>query len=568
MIIHLFPATLMLFAGCPSGDGAKGDSDDESGGYVDTGDVTETGETGETDDTGDTGDTGVEAGLAALDAWPGGLTVNVGAIWTVRVVGTDTAGVRAVYDAATFASDDPAVATVDGRGVVTAVAAGGTTIEVTAEGFAVRLEVVVRAALEATVTVLDAATGAPIANASVWTNETEVETDAAGLATVSVADAGPINITAWETSEWVAVSVLDTISRDVTLTLKRADDGAPSAQLHGDVDFASILTADAGEEVFGLASGSVQGPLPLFQIDDLLAADRTLVYYGVDVAVPSNLFVKGYLEDYYADSFPGPVAVWGLGGPVPIAELAAGLSGTGDAMRLLIDHLDDLRWGVVGGLTASAGATTEAPLAPSVAFVDAARVALPSLPAGFDGTEEQLVCTFDGGDDGWVLTGLAMGAGVLDVRRVPPGSVPGSDRSAIWTMAQVGGIGSGPTGIAVAAASDDGASTMDFPDFLDIPTIDGWSFNTRQLDLTVDADASLVRMTMVDPRGRVHELYAGGSWSGVVDKHNDDFQRPTADITLQSLVILDGSFEQGVTDGTLDPAAHDVQSVSSCLLAQ
>ncbi len=562
---RFLPVMSLLFVGCPAGDSAKGDSDDTSGGYVDTGDVTETGETGDSDDTG-VPDTGVEGGLAALDAWPSGLTVNVGAAWSVRVVGTDKAGVRAVYTAATFASADTAVATVDARGVVTAVGAGSTTVEVVAEGFTVELDVAVRSTLEATVTVLDAATGGPIAKATVWTNETEVETDASGVATVSVASAGAINITAWETSEWYAVSVLDTISRDVILRLKRVDEREPSAQLHGDVDFSGMLDAEAAEEVFGLASGSVQGPLPLFQIDDLLADDRNLDYYGVDVAVPSNLFVKGHLEDYYADAFPGPVAVWGLGGPVPIAELTAGLSGTGDAMALLIDHLDDLRWGVNGGLTASAGATTEAPLAPSVAFTDSARVALPSLSAGFEGTEEQLVCTFDGSDDGWVLTGLAMGTGVLDVRRVPAGSVTGSDRSAVWTMAQVGGIGSGPTGIAVAAAADDGASTLAFPDFQDIPTIDAWSFNTRQLDLAVDPDASLVRITMVDPRGRVHELFAGGSWSGVVDKHNDDFQRPTADITVQSLAILDGSFEQGVTDGSLAPESHEVESVSTCLL--
>ncbi len=561
-------AMSLLLVACPGVDTAKGDSADTGGGYVDSGDVLDTSETGETGETGDTEDTGVEAGLAALDAWPSGLTVNVGATWSVRVVGTDKAGVRAVYTAAAFGSDDLSVATVDARGIVTAVGAGTATIDVSGEGFVVQLEVEVRAALEATVTVLDAATGAPIANASVWTNETEVETDAAGVATVSVASAGPINITAWETSEWFAVSVLDTISRDVVLKLKRADEREPSAQLHGDVDFSGMLNADAAEEVFGLASGSVQGPLPLFQIDDLLAADRTLVYFGVEVAVPSNLFVKGYLEDYYADAFAGPVAVWGLGGPVPIAELAAGLNGTGDAMALLIDHLDDLRWGVSGGHTASAGATTEAALVPSVSFTDTTKVALPSLSAGFEGTEEQLVCTFDGGDDGWVMTGLAMGAGVLDVRRVPAGSVPGSDRSAVWTMAQVGGIGSGPTGIAISAAADDGASTLAFPDFQDIPTIDAWSFNTRHLDLTVDSDATLVRITMVDPRGRVHELYAGGSWSGVVDKHNDDFQRPTADITVQSLSVLDGHFEQGVTDGSIAPEAHEVESVSSCLLAQ
>lgn len=572
MIRALLPLPLVLVLGCPDPDSGLGKDSDTGGGYVETGDVVDTadsadtGETGDSADTGETGDTDTDTdtggdGLTALDAWPADVVVNVGATWSVRVV-AEVGGERAVYAGASFTTDDAAVATVDAAGTVTAVAAGTTVVRVRAEGQEVALPVEVTAAQEATVTVVDAA-GAPIEKARVFTDETEYKTDAAGQVTFAVSTAGPTNFTVWKTDDLYAVTVVGTVNRRFTVALSATDSRDPDAELHGAVDFSGLVEADAGEETFGLASGSVQKPLTLFSIDDLLAEDRTLVYYGVDVAVPSNVFVKGYLEDYYAPAFAGPVAVWGLGGPVPIAELAAGLNGTGDAMALLIDHLDDMRWGGDVGFTATTGATTEAPLAPSVAFSDSVHVALPSLPAGFEGTEEQLVCTFDGTGDGWILTGLGLGAGVLDVDRVPPGSVGGATSSAVWTMGQVGGLGSGPTGTAVAVAEEGSGATVTFPDLQDIPTVDAWSNSTRVLSLTVDPDATFVRVRMVDPDGRSHDLFLDGSWSGVVDKHNDDFRRPSADITVQSFTVLDGTFEDWVAHGTLDPAALEATTVSS-----
>lgn len=563
---------LFVLFGCPGPDVDTGKDSDTGGGYVETGDVVDSGDTSDTGETGDTDtgdtdtddtDTGVEPGLAALDAWPTGIVVNAGASWALRVVGESATGDRAVYTGATFSSDDTAVATVDAAGVVTAVAPGSTTLRVSAEGLEVVLAVEVTAAQEATVTVRDAS-GAPIEKARVFTDDTEYKTDAAGAVTLPVSTAGPATFTVWKTDDLYAVTVVETVNRSFTVTLAPTDTRDPDAELHGAVDFSGLVEPSSGEESFGLAAGSVQGPLTLFDIEDLLGEDRTLVYYGVDVAVPSNVFVKDYLDDYYASVFAGPVAVWGLGGPVPIAELAAGLNGTGDAMALLIDHLADLRWGWSGGLTATTGATTEAPLAPAVAFSDSVHVALPSLPAGFEGTEEQLVCTFDDTADGWVLTGLGLGSGVLDVSMVPDGSVSGATGGAVWTMAQVGGLGSGPTGTAVSVGYETGSATVTFPDFQDIPAVTAWDNSSRVLDFTADADSTFVRVRMVDPQGRSHDLYLdGGSWSGLVDKHNDDFRRPSADITVQSFTVLDGTFEHWVATDTLDPAGLDASTVSS-----
>jgi hypothetical protein len=568
-----FRASLLLplaLYGCPvTTPDDKGD-DSGSGGYRETGNAPDTADTADTaidtavdtaEDTGDTAeDTGEVVGLAELLAWPTHIVVNPGATYALRVVAEQNAGGRDVYTGATFTSDDPAVAEVSADGTVTAVAEGTTTLRVSAEGLEATVSVEVRAAMEARVTILNGSTGLPIEKASVFCADVEYRTDASGLAVVAVTTPGPTTFTTWKDIDTVAISLVDTVNRDITIRVPVVADLSPTAQLHGEVDFAGVGDASFGEEVFGLAAASVQTDLPLFDIEDLLGLDRTLNYYGVEVDVPSNLFVEGYLEDYYAGAWPGTAGVWGLGGPVAISDLTAGLNGTGDAMALIIDNIDRMRWGGSTGYTTTVGGTTEAPLAPSNAFGDSVHIALPSLSTGFEGTEEQLVCTFDDTADGYLLTGLGLGAGVVDVDRVAPGSVGGATGSAVWTMAQVGGLGSGG-GTAVSVAVDDGG-TVTFPDFQDVPSIDAWTPSSRELQFTVDPAATFVRVTMEDNEGVIHYLYFDGSWTGLVDKHNWEFQRNNADVFVESYTVLDGNLEQWIADNTLDPVGLGVTTVS------
>ncbi|GDX79326.1 hypothetical protein LBMAG42_11370 [Deltaproteobacteria bacterium] len=563
-------ATLVL-AGCPVVDAPAKDSDSglgyhETGLVEDTADtadstIEDTSDTGDSADTADTGeDTAVEEGLRALDAWPRAMVVNVGATYALRVAATQNSGDRDLYTGAGFAADDAAVATVDAGGVVTAVGIGTTTIRVTAEGLEADLTIEVREASEAEVTVTNETTGAPIEGASVLTSAGTVLTDAAGQARAPVLDGAPTTFTVWLDDAYYAVSVLDTVSRKLTIPLPVTADQSPTSQLHGAVDFSGIADAALGEEVFGLASGTVQGELPLFEVDDLLGPNRTLDYHGVAVDVPSNLFVEGYLADYYAGVWPGAVGVWGLGGPVPISELAAGLNGTGDAMALIIDHLADFSWSQSGGYTAVSGATTEAPIAPSVAFSDTAHIALPTLSVGFEGTEEQFVCTFDETADGWVLTGLGLDAGVVDVQRVPVGSVSAARGSAVYTLAQVGGLGSGG-GVSVATAPDDGGTVL-FPDLQDIPVVNLWDHSSRELDVTVDAAATLVRVSFIDTDGLHHQLVTDGSWTGIVDKQNPSFGRGKADVLVESYTVFEGNFEEWVSTGDWNPEHRSPTTVA------
>lgn len=533
-----------------TGDAETGDTSDTQDSVVETGDST--GHTGDSVDTADSGDTGVEPGLGDLQAWPSAMVVDVGATWPIRVIATDKGGTRSVYGAAVITADDPSVASVDSAGMVTALAEGSTTVRVMAEGLEVDLSVVVLTGFEAQITVVDGTSGAPIEGATVRTAAGDTLTDASGVAAAPVVDGAPATFTVWIDDAHYSVSVLDTVNRRFTVPLKVVADQEPTAQLHGDVDFAGVPDAGLGDEVFGLASGSVQGDLTLFDVEDLLAPTRTLNYHGVEADVPSNIFVENFLEDYYAQVRPGAVAAWGLGGPVSVAELAAGLNGTGDAMALIIDHLPDMTWGTNGGITAVAGADADAPLAPSVAFTDSLHVALPSLSTGFDGTEEELVCTFDGTADGYVLTGLGLGAGVMDIAKVPDGSVPGATDSAVFVMAQVGGLGSG--GAVAVAVADASGSTVTFPELQDIPVINDWTWEGRLLDFTTDPAATLVHVVMVDKGGKVLEVWTDGSWSGSLDKHNPSFHPNNATVTLESYEVVDGTFEHWVSAGDLEPA--------------
>ncbi len=574
----LFVSSTLLLVACPSADTGTKDDDTQAGSDRETGrvdDTSETGDTGDstaidTSDTGvvDTGDTGeVVPGLASLAAFPRAMVVNPGATYQVTVLATETSGDEHPYVGAAFTSMDEAVATVDASGLVTAVAAGATRVVVSAEGVETGIEVEVRADLVATVTVVNGSTGAPVEGATVRSASGDFTTDAAGVANVTVADAGAITLTAWVDEDHHAVSLVGTVGRQFTIPLDPLADDEPTAEIHGEVDFGNVPDAEAGQMVMGLACATVQGAFGMLDIEDLLAENRSISVYGVDVDVPSNLFAEGYADDFYALAWPGTVGVWGLSGPIDIGEVTAGLNGTGDALALLVSHLDDMVWGKRLGLTAVAGATTETDFAPEVEFDDTLNAALPTLPAGFDGTEQMFLMSADEvSGEGWVVTGLGMGAGVAEVQRVAPGTLAGATRSAVYAYAQVGGLGSGG-GASVAVGADDGG-LVTFPDMLDVPVVDLWDAGTRSLTITVDPDASITRASLIDDKGRTHDVYVNGSWSGEVDKSIEEFQRGKASVRVEVYGGVRGNFEHWLSQSTFEPDNHEPDTRASVTQAK
>jgi hypothetical protein len=561
----------LLLVGCQPEDPKESASEDTGYAWHDTSPVVETGDdtavdTSPVDDTAETGgetadtapvDTGGPTWLT-LDVYPGAIVVDVGATFTLRVVATDPDGTRGDLprggDTATFTVDDPAIATVDGAGIVTAVAEGTTTVRVDIGGLEATAAIDVRADSIATITVLDGVSGLPIAGARVALPDTPaVTTDATGVALLPVADPGPLTFSTWVDDTYDALTVTGVVGRQLTVSISPKDTVVRDATLSGAIDYSGVDDAGWSDVVVGFAAASIQGALASVRLEDLFSEDRSVTVFGVAVDAPSNIFVEGAADDYVATAIPGPVAVWGLGGPIAITDATAGFSGTGDALRLLADNLDKMSWGQVTGLTAVSGGDTVADLAPADRFDDTLPLTLPSLSLGFHGDEDLFVLVSEErADEGFVVTGLGAGSGALDVPMVPAGTVADSLGTSVLAYGQVGGVGSGgATSTAVGTVGTDG--TVSFAPLEDIATVDTYDAATRGLGVTVDADADLVRIRLTDDRHRIHDVLAPASWSGTLPMCVTGFHLAHATVEVLAIQTADGAYEGWLAAGDLDP---------------
>ncbi len=536
---------------------AAGDS-----GYAfhDTGLATDSGDSAlDTGDTADSGDSGGPA-VTSVDVFPTIMKVNPGAMWALRVVASDSTGWHGDVSTATFSSDDETIASVDASGVVTAIAVGATHIQVSFSGKGAAESVTVSDDLHADVTVIDRTTGLAIEGALVsLPGEQPAFANGLGIAHVPVQDGAPIMLTAWLDGEWSALTITATVQRELTMALTPKDAGGYDANLHGTVDFSGVRAPDADEMVVGFAVPSVQHSLVSLDIADLFADPRTVTIYGIDVSAPANLFVKDYAEDWYAVAMAGPVAAWGLAGPIPVEEATESFSGTGDALDLLVTHASDLEWDATSGLTAVSLNTTETSLAPDEKLSDVLTVALPALPLGFTGNEEWFVLSADKlATDGWVATGLGLGSSSTYVSRVPPGTLSGTVESSFFAFSQVEGLGSGKGSTAVVGT--EGKAGVAFADALDVPTIDGWDPAARTISVTSDATANLVLIRVVDKKHHVHDLVAPASWTGIEPNCIDELARGQATVHVSTVVTNGNSFEDWARTGDWDLSTKDADA--------
>ncbi|MDP2309533.1 MAG: Ig-like domain-containing protein [Pseudomonadota bacterium] len=569
----------LLLLGCEPDDPKESVPEDTGYVFVDTAEADDTAPPDTSVDTAETADTSIDSGddtavdtsqdtavvptWLTLEVWPASLVVHPGATWTLRVVGTDPDGARGdlpgdLWGEKTlpaFTVDDSAIASVDAAGLVTALAEGTTNVRVFIGGLEATCAIVVRADGVATITVLDASTGLPIAGANVAVPFTApVETDAAGVALLPVADGGPLTFSAWVDDTYDAVTVVGVAARELTVSVRLKDTVANDATLTGPVDFAGVDDGGWSDVVVGFAAASIQGSLASTRLEDLFADDRAITVFGVDADAPANLFVETAAETYVAAAFDGPVAVWGLGGPIAITDATESLSGTGDALQLLADNLGSMSWGQVAGLTATSGGETTAGLAPASRFDDVATVSLPPLSLGFTGTEEYfLLVTEERVAEGFVVTGLGTGgpAASSDIPMVLAGTVADSLGTTVLAYAQVGGLGSGgATSAAIATENSEG--NLIAPLLQDIPTVDSWDPAARAFGYTVDTDAQLVRIRLRDERNRVHDIFAPSSWSGTIPNCVSSFRLPSASIEVLALETTGGSYEAWLSAGDLE----------------
>lgn len=523
----------------------------------DTGDST--GETADTFDTTDTGETAVETGdtasglHTALDVYPSNIAVGVGAVWTERAVSTAADGLRADAVGVVWTTDDGAVASVDAAGTITANAVGTTTVHASLDGIDTAVTVIVADDNLLSVTVYDAATGLPIVDAKVKTDAGTARTDAAGVARVTVTDAGPATVTTYVDDAYGAVTYVGATARTVTVYLEPKDTTGTDAELQGTVDLSASAAPAWNEVGVGIVVPSLNRGLALLTVDDLFGADRDVTVFGITVGLPANLVVQGTEESYVVDCWPGAVGNWGFSGPLKVSDVSSGISTTADALALLIANLGTMTWGYNTGANAAADTPATLDLAPSAAFSDSLSVVLPSLSIGFHGDEQYLVFAADEHvDDGWIVTGISTGTSSAIVQTVPSGSVLDSIGSGVMALAEVGGIGSGgATSASYGSMASDGSVAL--PALQDVAVIDAWDPATATIGVTTDTDADLVRVRFTDTRRRIHDLFlTPGTWTGVLPNAVSGFGNAAATIEVSAAETVDGAFEDWLISGAVD----------------
>jgi hypothetical protein len=502
-----------------------------------------------------------------LSLYPTELTVGLGAILTLRSIATDQDGKRQAMLPESFSSDDPAIVTVDAAGMITAVGEGSTTIRALLGGVEGSAVFTVRADGMATVTVIrgdsgDAIKGVDITVTDTLGNVTTASTDELGQASIAVADGGAVSLTAYKSDNFVQISYLGTVSRDMLLLMQPKDNTGPEASIYGKVDFSGVADAAWDEIVLGMAGTSVQGDLGSLVVDSLFSEDRAINIIGFDVTAPSNLFVEDTAEDFYTNAWEGVVGVWGLAGPLKVSDLPLG-AGAGEALAIMVANLDKFVWDFTGGGVADVDSEIELDLAPADAFSDSFVVELPALPAGFFGSEQYfLMAAEEDASDGWFFDGFGSGlAGDrTEVKRVAPGTVANSVGSSVLIYNQVGGLGSGGA-ICSSVAEVDGLVVV-APPLQDVITI-SWDSSTLVAGYVADPDASYVRLRLLDSGKKQHDIYVPAtSWTGTVPLVSADWETSKTDLEVVALESSWGSFEDRVRTGDWEPRNQRATSMA------
>jgi hypothetical protein len=565
LLICALPSTLLL--GCPQKDTYDTSPDTESPYvYKDTGVVEETEppeETGDSlppDETAppvDTEDTGeiIEPTIASLQLYPGDLAVFPGAELPLRLVAEDNLGVVADVDLteAVLWSGDESVVTVDASsGLASALAEGSATLWASFGGLDASVELEVIPAGMAEITVVDIETGMPIENPFGSTPDgSRVEGDSAGLVQLEISEPGPATFSGWS-RDHVPASIVGTVSRRLVIpvrTLASAEE--EGVEVSGDVDFSSVPEGAYTDVVCGLSAATVPVHPLSFDLDNLVAEDRIVSIWGVDVALPGNLFIETYVENWQGMASAGDFGVWSLAGAVPIEDITAGLNGDSAAIDLVVQNLDAFVHGWSAGFTAAAGDSVDAPVAPDSALDEPVVVEVPPLSLGFSGDEEPLVLIFDQAADGsFAVAGLGQGNGTVDARRVPDGAI-GHGSSWALAMAQVDGLGSG-YGMALSAVPVE-SGMAELPDFQIVPSLDSFDGHTRAYSFETDPRAELVRVAFEGGGGELWDLYfPSGLQSGVlVRPQGYDIAWGRTQWTLTAIELSADTFEGLVTQGAL-----------------
>ncbi len=531
---------------------------------------TEIGPIGETGETGDPWE-----GPRELALYPANIALHAGGVISYRAVGTDDDGNR--YDEApVWSVDDKKVATVDADGVLTAVGPGAAVITATAGDANDEATVEVRDDRVIKITVIDGDTGKPIPEARIVDDNEKVVTDAKGFGELHVLpDGAPVWVMAYASNDGtgrIPAVLIDVTARELVIPLRRQteEDAAP-VTINGDVDLSGCESSDWDELIVGIASATLQQSPLFFDAGDLLAEDRPIDFVVGEVDLPSNLYLESYAEDYSAKAFAGDFGVWTMAGPVEIAKAASGISDSTDALSLLEANLDHFSFDWSGGYSAEAGESASVNLAPSLGLDDTFTVDVPELTLGFQGDEEPLLLpVWDVGSEGYVVTGLGLGSGTIEVKRVDPAELGWKGEGKVVAYGEVGGVGTGGARVISMGDVVDGHATP--PAWQDVPFMDTWDEDTYQYSFFVDEDAQVTRIYVRSGNDEEYDFYfppmtAGeklrtGRLPDLSDGPAMSWQNSFWHMT--SVETFAGTYDSMMTDGGLDSdlLAEEAMSVA------
>lgn len=442
-------------------------------------------------------DTGSERSLQAIALYPSELTIGVGAELALRAVGTYSDGSQALLELE-LAQDGEAVST---QGLsLTALRAGTAQLSVAQDGVEAQAQVTVQDTQELRVQVF--ADGAPLPKARVYFDGVKHTCDDQGRVTLSTADGGPVSLTAFSAEEaWIPVTLGGVLTRDLQVELTHINALDPQERLRPSISYDALDKADPDQLRLSLSGTALQASPVMIEERELLGANREVSIFGTTASLPENLGIEAHAPQVALVAEQDPTQVWTLAGTLDIAQLSGGVDSFAQAAELLAAWEPTMRV----DLSAEVGAEESPILEPATRPSEEIWVTLPQA------AESSLVFVFERGSAGWLLQGLASGAGLVRVP-VPPG---GGERLVVaWN--EQGGAGSGAPRAMLSAPVSSGEATVS--EWVAPLSHGGLQAADGTYTLSSDPSALYVHGFVQTKNGGVRELYLpAGAWSGALD---------------------------------------------------
>ncbi|NUN48305.1 MAG: hypothetical protein HUU15_05685 [Candidatus Brocadiae bacterium] len=323
-------------------------------------------------------------------------------------------------DEVTYEVDDDAVAWVDPEGRLIPLAVGTATVTPTWEE--VRGEpAVVRVVPpgELRVRVVDAATDLPLPAASVWVGDGAPSgpwfTDGGGEVTVQGQFSGRVTITA-DFDGYRRTSLCDVAAREVRIALREDGQPPPSCTVGGGVRFEA--EPGPGEMALALSVATIDGSPILGNLGDFIGELEEVEAFGLTASLPQNMVVTGVDEHYELPAVEGQRRVVTLGGIFDVGvllQLAAQIEeiGLGAVFQVLGQHTAELRFGASDPLPLEPGTYRDGvEVSAGIPLSREVHALVGPPPPGDFPDPATLLSLRDGGEVGWLVSGLGVGLNV------------------------------------------------------------------------------------------------------------------------------------------------------------